>query len=206
MEQVVLPLLHFGTIDFYIAYYHAQEVLIESDETFPKQTFRNRTKIQGSNKLIDLSIPVGTKGLAYKELKLPEDTNWHEYYFKCLHTAYSKSPYYEYYMPYFEEIIINTSSTLFELNNQLLDLVLKCIKIAPKHTFTQLFQKDFPDHKDLRQLFKPSKTPQLFKQVPYNQVFSDRFPFQPNLSILDILFNIGPESILYLKNNPPIPL
>ena len=206
MDKIIVPLLHFGTIDFFIAYYHAKEVLIESDETFPKQTYRNRTTIQGSNKLIDISIPLGSKGVAYKDLKLPDDNSWQEYHLKCLHNSYSKSPYYEFYIPYFETVLENTTTSIFDLNTNLLDQVLKCIKLAPKHQFTETYLKEYTYSKDLREYFKPSKHPQLFKQCAYSQVFSDRFPFQANLSILDILFNIGPETILYLKNNPPITL
>ena len=206
MEKVVLPLLHFGTIDYFIAYYHAKEVLIEAYETFPKQTFRNRTTIQGSLNCLDLSIPIGSKGLAYTAITLPDDKTWVDYYQKCLNASYSKSPYYEFYMPYFDAILTAGYTSLFELNKALFLELLKLLQLKPKHRFTTDYVKVYITHTDLRGLFKPSKNPQLYTQAIYSQVFDDRQAFKPNLSILDLLFNLGPESLLYLRDNAPKPV
>ncbi len=176
-----------------------REVLIEVMETFPKQTYRNRTEIMTAGGVRTLSVPVVRNnhsrteevGIDYKE-------RWNIIHLRTIAAAYSASPYYLYYKDELEEILTQRYERLVDLNDALLQWILRTLKSDCQVHHTQEFAKEYPD--DYRDTFSPKHPYPTDSHKPYYQVFADRLPFTPNLSFLDLLMNLGPESKDYLKS------
>jgi hypothetical protein len=126
--------------------------------------------------------------------------HWQMKHFRAIMSAYSKSPFFYYYSHHFERFFQTNFETLIDLNQAALELVLRIIKFNPYIIPTNEWLKEWDNRIDLRNYFDSSSLQQHEIAKPYLQVFSDRFAFQPNLSILDLLFNEGPSSLSYLKN------
>jgi hypothetical protein len=174
------------------------EVLIETKETFPKQTYRNRTEIMTAGGVRALSVPVIRNnhsrtedvGIDYKE-------RWNIIHLRTIAAAYSSSPYYLYYKDDFEALLTKRYNKLVDLNETLLKWILKLLKSNCQLRRTEDYQKEYA--LDFRNTFSPKVPYPTVGHEKYYQVFSDRIPFTPNLSIIDLLMNLGPEAREYLK-------
>lgn len=174
------------------------ELLIETKETFPKQTYRNRMEIMTAGGVRTLSVPVIRNnhsrteevGIDYKE-------RWNIIHLRTLAAAYSASPYYLYYKDDLEELLTQRYDKLIDLNEALLKWILRLLKCDCQLLRTEDYQKEY--ELDFRNTFSPKVPYPTEGQEKYYQVFSDRLPFTPNLSIIDLLVNVGPEAKDYLK-------
>lgn len=174
------------------------ELLIETKETFPKQTYRNRTEIMTAGGVRTLSVPVIRNnhsrteevGIDYKE-------RWNIIHLRTLAAAYSASPYYLYYKDDLEALMTQRYDKLIDLNEALLKWILRLLKCDCQLLRTGDYQKEY--ELDFRNTFSPKAPYPTEGQEKYYQVFSDRLPFTPNLSIIDLLMNVGPEAKDYLK-------
>jgi hypothetical protein len=192
-------------------------IVIETQETFPKQTWRNRATILSSQGVLDLSIPVvkphGNKTIT-AEVEIDRTQKWQNNHWRAIEAAYNKSPYFLYYKDALKSLIYSNEKLLLDYNNAFLRFFLTCFKIEKTITLTEKYTlsptnssnssnslNSFNSSIDLRQHLTPKKTPLLaLEQFPvYYQVFSDRFPFFPNLSVLDLLVNEGPDGRKYLE-------
>lgn len=159
------------------------EVVIDTAEHYVKQTIRNRCTIAMPDGPQHLIIPVeaASSHVAMREIRISEHGNWRHHHWNALRTAYGKSPFFEYYADEFAPFFhARTHDYLIDFNAALHDVVCRLIDIT---------QPVPPAQRRLQ----PDGTPQS-----YYQVFAPRLGFLPDLSILDLLFNMGPESILYL--------
>ena len=181
-------------------------IVIETQETFPKQTWRNRATILSSQGVLDLSIPVvkphGNKTIT-AEVEIDRTQKWQNNHWRAIEASYNKSPYFLYYKDALKSLIYSDEKLLLDYNNAFLRFFLTCFKIEKTITFTEKYTSanSFNSSIDLRQHLTPKKPPLLaLEQFPvYYQVFSDRFPFFPNLSVLDLLVNEGPDGREYLE-------
>lgn len=174
------------------------EMLIESKETFPKQTYRNRAEIMTAGGVRTLTVPVIRNnhsrteevGIDYKE-------RWNIIHLRTLAAAYSASPYYLYYKDDLEALLTKRYKKLMELNEAMLKWILRLLKADCRLQRTEDYQKVYEE--DFRNTFSPKHPYPTEGMESYYQVFSDRLPFTPNLSIIDLLMNLGPEAKNYLK-------
>jgi hypothetical protein len=174
------------------------ELLIESKETFPKQTYRNRAEIMTAGGVRTLTVPVirdnhsrtEEVGIDYKE-------RWNIIHLRTLAAAYSASPYYLYYKEDLEALLTKRYEKLMELNETMLKWILRLLKADCRLQRTEDYQKMYEE--DFRNTFSPKHPYPTEGMKSYYQVFSDRLPFTPNLSIIDLLMNLGPEAKDYLK-------
>ena len=174
------------------------ELLIESKETFPKQTYRNRAEIMTAGGVRTLTVPVirdnhsrtEEVGIDYKE-------RWNIIHLRTLAAAYSASPYYLYYKEDLEALLTKRYEKLMELNEAMLKWILRLLKADCRLQRTEDYQKMYEE--DFRNTFSPKHPYPTEGMKSYYQVFSDRLPFTPNLSIIDLLMNLGPEAKDYLK-------
>lgn len=174
------------------------ELLIESKETFPKQTYRNRAEIMTAGGVRTLTVPVirdnhsrtEEVGIDYKE-------RWNIIHLRTLAAAYSASPYYLYYKEDLEALLTKRYEKLMELNEAMLKWILRLLKADCRLQRTEDYQKVYEE--DFRNTFSPKHPYPTEGMKSYYQVFSDRLPFTPNLSIIDLLMNLGPEAKDYLK-------
>jgi len=194
---------YFPPISYFSKLIELDSISFEIHETYNKQSFRNRCTILTANGLQNLIVPVKRPlgNHSSTHTVYPDYTiNWPLQHLRSLHAAYKSSPYYDHYIPYFEKILSEKWETLVGLNDTLILKIAELIKADLSFSHTVSFDKNPEQYLDFRNYFSPKKTIQKATFNPYYQVFSDRFSFQKDLSILDLLFNEGPQSLVYLKS------
>jgi hypothetical protein len=201
-KTVLLPTSYFGQIEYFFYLNMFKNIVIEQHETWPKQTFRNRTTIITDKGKQSLTVPVKkingnhTKTL---EIKISHREKWHLKHWRAIETAYRNSPYFLYYSDDIKNILFSTPSSLINLNNKLIKHICEVIGINCSITYSERFIKDTEnDTLDLRYKISPKLSCTLKTFPEYIQVFTEKQPFIPNASILDLLFCLGPESKSYL--------
>lgn len=199
MESLIQA-TYFPNIAHFTAMIHADKVNFEVCDNYQKQSYRNRTEIFGANGKLALTVPVTytqKNRQLYKDVKIANEDNWQLQHLKSLQSAYSMSPFFEYYiddlMPLFEKQF----DYILDFNFNIFEVLLSCLQIDIDYKHTLTFEKESTDTLDFRTLVKRNFKVPTFK--PYTQVFSEKHGFLSNLSILDLLFNEGPSSELYLK-------
>jgi hypothetical protein len=146
-----------------------------------------------------LTVPVlRTNHSRTEEVGIDYKERWNIIHLRTIAAAYSASPYYLYSNDELEEILTQRYERLVDLNDALLQWILRTLKSDCQVHHTQEFAKEYPD--DYRDTFSPKHPYPTDSHKPYYQVFADRLPFTPNLSFLDLLMNLGPESKDYLKS------
>ena len=200
-EKLLLTTTYLGPIDYYKEILGSPQLTIEQHDHYTKQTYRNRCRIATSNHLLDLTIPVirPKEKCPSKEIQISYLENWRAIHWRAIESAYNSTPFFEYYKDDFEPIYQKKYDFLLDFNMDLLDVTLRLLKIPRVINKTEEYiSKQDSNWLDKRELFHPKKESQSVIQ-PYYQVFEQKFGFQPNLSIIDLLFNMGPESIFTLK-------
>lgn len=198
----LLPITYAGPIWYYAILAQNKEVIIETKEHFVKQSFRNRCNIDGANGPLSLTIPLERKSrekTLVSDVAIIYDTPWQSLHWKSLQSTYHHSPFFEFYEEYFQPIFLKEYTTLFEFNLDLIKQFIKLLQIDCKILFSKSFEHDYTI--DYRPVFS-TKNKAVPKFDRYIQVFQDRHDFVNNLSVFDLLFNLGPEGLIYLKNAP----
>jgi hypothetical protein len=200
-SSAIFPLFYLPPVGYFSGLKELNyNFLLEKEEHFPKQTYRNRARIYSPNGDLDLIIPVvrGAKvHTKVKEVKISNDFNWQRLHWKSLESCYRNSAYFEFYEDEFVVFYQQKFDYLFDFNLQLLEWLFKQLKKEPVFDFTTEYLKDPGPGLDYRAKlhFKQQVAEDHFK--PYFQVFDDRHGFKPNLSVVDLLFNQGPQSKNY---------
>lgn len=189
-----------------VSYFHAIQqsggaIKIEQYEHFQKQTYRNRTKIGTANGILELFIPImhGRKErVCMKEVRISADHDWQRLHWQSIQTAYRSSAYFEYYEEDFHAFYNKKFDFLFDYNMGQLELIMKSLKIKKSIELTDSYVKEYEDDLDFRDVIHPKKISVYPNPTPYYQLFEDRQGFMPDLSIIDLIFNQGPQSKNYL--------
>ena len=191
----IFPTAYLPSIEYVSLFLKTENASIELFETYQKQSCRTRTNVMTANGVQTLTIPViktnGNHTLT-KDIEISYKESWQQIHLRCLESAYRKSAYFDYYFPYFEKIYKQKFNTLIELNDFCLKTILKILKVKKDYSFTTDFENIINEN-DYR--ISLSKGTNKIEIKPYYQVFADRHGFIPNLSIIDLLFNEGPNSI-----------
>mgnify|MGYP002712952993 CR=1 FL=1 len=202
MQHVVLHPTYFPNIAHFVAFVKADKVIFEVCDNYQKQTYRNRAYVYGANGKLLMNIPVSytqKNRQLYKDVKISYAEDWQAQHWKTLQSAYRTSPFFEFYQDAFKPLFEKRHTSLLEYNFQCLDAVLDCLQMELNFEKTETFEKTFTNDSDLRTLVNARKEP-VFQFASYFQVFADKHGFIANLSILDLLFNEGPNAIAYLKS------
>src|SRR5699024_6672980 len=125
--------------------------------------------------------------------------DWQRIHWKSLETAYRSSPFFEFYEDELIELYEKEFSYLLDFNLECLEVLKSCLQLDKTENFTNEYKTEYSEIADYRNLIRAKRKP-LFELPAYDQVFVEKHGFIPNLSILDLMFNKGPETILYLKN------
>ena len=195
----VLPINYFPPISYFVVLAQNDTVLIEQHEHFIKQSFRNRMEIFGVNGKLSLTIPLHRKSREKKmitDVSIANDTPWQAHHWKSIANAYRATPYFEYYEDKLLPLFLNEQNNLWDFNLQITHLLMGFLGLQTKIEFTNDFDKNI-DY-DFRNSFS-AKAPQLIDGERYIQTFEEKIGFLNDLSILDALFNMGPETLSYLK-------
>ncbi|MDO6603278.1 WbqC family protein [Arenibacter palladensis] len=180
------------------------DICWEVMDNFQKQTYRNRCYICTDLGKHMLNIPIKHVGnrkgkQRYSDVKIDNDYPWQRQHWRTLETAYRTSPFFEFYEDDIAPLYHNTFHSLMDFNLKTIETVCECLQIKMPQDRTEVFEVDVTDKIDGRILIN-SKANFQFQQPEYVQVFEDRNDFIPNLSILDLLFNEGTNTLNYLKN------
>lgn len=202
----IIDLQLFPSVDYIKEFAKSENILISSCEWMQKRTFRNRYIVSGANGLIALTIPIvggREKKQLYKDVKIDFSENWQDRHWKTLQSAYNKSPYFEYYSYDLHSFFTQKEEYLFSFNYKILVWLLKVLKINCLVEVNEDFYDNSKDYINLSNKFLPNTviSQEQNWKPKYPQVFEDRFGFLPNLSILDMLFCVGPDTYNLLKNN-----
>jgi hypothetical protein len=203
-KTIILPLCAFGNI-FYYTLLLRHNCVIDLFENYPKQTWRNRYDVINAHGLQTLTIPVlGQKGrkISTAEIKIDNRLPWQRTHLRTIQAAYGSSPFYEHYIEVIEPLFSKEYELLSDFNRDSLTLILSELNLQNTIQFSNEYINASEGETDLRPYFKPSKFSQInFNEISYVQTFADRMGFIPNLSILDMLFNTGPESARLIKQH-----
>ncbi|MEN8155312.1 MAG: WbqC family protein [Bacteroidota bacterium] len=204
---MVYPLLYNGPVNYFARLVREEHPLLEQYDNYLKQTYRSRCRILGPNGVHSLSIPVkrkrGKKSL-FKEIRVDYDKPWNKIHWKSLVAAYGTSPFFEFIRDDLKPLYERRFEFLVDLNLQMLEKTVEimglAIPVRLSDAFTEITGKDDP-----RAFIHPKidlvVADPSFSPVSYHQVFTEKHGFQPNLSILDLLFNEGPNSLSILHGS-----
>ena len=192
-------------------------VYIEACENYQKQSYRNRCRFYAADGVQALSFPVIHEGGTYKhpvkDIKVDYSTPWLLQHKRAIVSAYRTSAYFEYYQDELFEILDSMPENLLDLNMSLLRFFIEKTGLKVDLRLTEEYSRDGavqgPDDAtvqcaDLREIIHPKRVNSILADLalekPYFQVFAPKYGFKSDLSIMDLLFNEGPDSILFLKN------
>jgi hypothetical protein len=207
-QPILLSTAYLPPVQYISKFLHDAPVYLESQENYQKQSYRNRCYIYGANGRKCLVIPVKKKHGEKTPVTLVEidyQYSWQKIHMKSIESAYRLSPFFEYYADEFNACYNREIPSLFNWNLGLLKVVLKFLNISEIPVLTDTWYKEPSGCQDLRQCIHPkprmNKKDSCFHPVPYLQVFQERYGFIPNLSIIDLLFNEGPQAVSILRRS-----
>lgn len=200
--NILLHPTYFPNIAHFVAMAKASEVTFEMEDNFVKQTYRNRAYIYGANGKLALNIPVvhsQKNRQKYKDVTIFNEENWQSQHWKSLLSAYRTSPFFEFYEDELQPLFTEKAEFILDFNLKCFETICDCLQLDVNIEKTDAFEKEVTDKTDARILVNAKKEiPQNFEH--YTQVFGDKHGFIPNLSILDLLFNEGPNTLNYLES------
>lgn len=202
MEILSHP-LYLAPVPLYARLFAADGIVFDGDSPFTKQTFRNRTVIATENGTQALTIPIVHTGgkQPMRDIRISEHGNWRHLHWNAIVSAYRKSPFFDYYADDFAHFYEERDGFLMDFNMRLHAVV--CELLSLERTTATTMEKAKNDIENLRHLAEPKALAQTkrYTSQPYYQVFATRNGFQPNLSIADLLFNMGPEALITLRDS-----
>ncbi len=200
--NILLHPTYLPNIAHFVAMIKAKAVLFEYDDNFLKQTYRNRTYIYGANGKLALNIPVvhsQKNRQKYRDVKIFNEEKWQSLHWKSLLSAYRTSPFFEYYEDDIQPLFNNKAKYILDFNFKCFEVICDCLQLELNTFKTKNYQPKVENAEDFRHLVNAKKeTPQSFDA--YTQVFNSKHGFISNLSILDLLFNKGPNTLNYLES------
>lgn len=190
---------------YYMSWLIRQEkIFFYTGGNYQKQTYRNRTRIYGANGMLNLTIPIAHSKKVTpqkdEEVQIFSQESWQKQHWKSITSAYRSSPYFEFYEDDLKPFFNKEYNYLMHLNSLLIKTLINLLGVEiQQEVMDSVQEKD----RNMNALFIAKKitVPPL---PPYKQVFDDKHGFLNNLSCIDLLFNLGPQSLDYLENIDPL--
>ncbi len=203
LSSILLSTAYLPPIQYFSYLINSNKQIIEKHETYKKQTYRNRCYILGPNGKLSLTIPIKRlKGNHTKinEITISYDENWQQIHWRSIESSYNSSPFFLFYKEELKDLYQKKYKYLLDHNNNFLKLICDFLSIEITPDLTSEFIKNPKNILDLRNSILPKNQSKNVNFKEYSQVFTNKHGFIPNLSIIDLLFNTGPEAIDYLTN------
>ena len=202
--KILIHPTYFPNIEFFSHLLKSKNLIFEINDFYQKQTFRNRTSIYGSNGRLNLIIPVSFSSSKKEKLKdiriCNNNSNWQKNHLKSIQIAYRSSPYFEFFEDHFIEIFEKKEEFLIDITIKSIRIIFNILEKDLKFKFTSSFQDNYNSNLDFRNLgFRNSKAKTNIIR-PYTQVFETEHGFISNLSVIDLVFNEGLNSLNYFNN------
>ncbi|MDR1408497.1 MAG: WbqC family protein [Tannerella sp.] len=195
MSTVYLSTAYLAPVQYYCKLCAFDSVVVEAYENYPKQTYRNRCLIASANGIQLLSVPVEKPSgkCPTKDIRISEHGHWRHQHWQALVSAYGASPFFEYYRDDLAPFYRRKYVFLLDFNEALRETVCALLDIRPAVRHSTHYEASVPH--DFREIIRPGRPVRddTFHPCPYHQVFAARHGFLPNMSIVDLLFNMGPE-------------
>ena len=205
MESVLTHPLYLAPVPLYVHLYAADRFVIDDVSPFVKQTYRSRAAIAAESGAQQLTIPVVHDGgrVAMRDVRISEHGNWRHQHWNAIVSAYRKSPFFEYYADDFAHFYEEKDGFLMDFNLRLHGVVSELLGLERGVEFLSARDVDAAAVSDLRNIAEPKVLASMrgVSELPYYQVFAQRNGFIPSLSIVDLLFNTGPEGLLLLRDS-----
>ena len=201
MNKLVIEPHYLGSLEYFTLLAQYEEVCFEIHDSFPKQTFRNRTYFLTSNKIQPLIVPVSySNGVPTRDVEVNYTQRWIKDHWGAFYSAYGKAPFFEYFSEDFRSIWEKRLSHLVDLNFEFINLCLKILQLDIRVSTTESFLHEYVE--DFRNVVSPKKPfsdRKIYQSSPYTQLFGDTFV--PNLSIVDLIMCEGPNAAQILSNS-----
>jgi len=203
-QKIVLSTAYLPPLEWFSLIVNSAEWEIERYERYQKQSYRSRCHILSANGTLPLYIPIERAlglSIPITQVKIDYKTDWQIKHWRAIESAYRRSPFFEYYQDDFRPFYLSQTETLFDYNRELIKLILSLLGLNCAVNLSDRYY-DTNEINDFRERIHPKKASIIDsnKNGRYHQVFAQKFGFVANLSIIDLLFNEGPQSLYYLKN------
>ncbi|HRZ97830.1 MAG TPA: WbqC family protein [Paludibacter sp.] len=199
MSEIYLSIAYLAPVEYYVALNSAEKVIIEQHEHYIKQSYRNRCCIATPNGIMDLCIPVEKSGKELiRDVRISVHTDWQTNHWRSIESSYNSSPFFEYYKDDLQPFYEKKWNFLWDFNIEIQTKILELLDMEPNIVWTDKFELKIETGLDLRNSIHPkNESTNNFK--PYYQVFEQKYGFRKNLSIIDLLFNMGNEALLIIN-------
>ena len=191
-NEVILGSAYLAPVEYYTKLFAYPSVRVERYDHYMKQTYRNRCVIASADGPLALTIPTEKSDdlkCVMKDVRISDHGNWRHVHWNAFVAAYKHSPFFDYYADDFRVFYEKKYPFLWDFNQELCSLICRLIDIEPQMEGTAGYRTEF------------AAADTAFIPKPYYQVFKEKHGFLPNLSIADLLFNMGPESLLVLRDS-----
>jgi hypothetical protein len=198
--KILISSAYLPPVEYFSLISHVDEILIEREENYTKQSYRNRCYILAPHGPQLLSVPVYSRSehkIPIKEIRIDYSKRWQQVHLRALAASYNSSPYFQFYFENIERIILKKPAFLIDLNMELTVAILRMLNIDIKSSFTTGYTPEGKAENDFRYTLSPKKESKFICKE-YLQVFSVDNQFVQGLSIIDLIFNTGPEAVNYL--------
>lgn len=215
----LLPACYFGPVELYALLARHAAATIDTGEHYVRQSHRTRMRIAGPNGMQDLSVqivhdrtfapPSATEGQGHKmpmhTVRLSRAETWPQQHVHAIRSAYGQSPWFIHFIDDIEQVLLAPHERLVDLDLATMRLALKWLRIPVALEVTDQYVERTEGMLDLRTTFHPKKPlpPDVPAVAPYAQVFADRLGYQPGLSVIDLVMNLGPLACEALRAAGP---
>jgi hypothetical protein len=198
--RILISTAYLPPVEYFSLIKDADEILVEREENYLKQTYRNRCYILSANGSHSLSVPVFLGSIhktPVKEIRIDYSKRWQQVHLRAVIASYRASPFFEFYFEEIEKCILKNHEFLMDLNTSLTKAIMDILGIKKSISYTGSFLPPGSTDNDFRYSISPKKK-SGFTAKEYTQVFNHISGFSPGMSIIDLMFNMGPESGFYL--------